>query len=233
MNHDFARTLTLLRKEKGLSQKSVANSLGISQALLSHYEKGVRECGLNFVVKCADFYNVSCDYLLGRSAEKTGSTILVNEIPDGDKVDNKNFNIITTLNKKLISNSLTIIFEMLSRCKNNDLIMEVSYLIMIFIYKILRILHRSEKKNNSEMFKLSEYVANDYADASIKVAEGKIISIIKNRPVDKLHKMGEDKVNFDMSTKTLHEKYSALSSSLFNLIKNSEQKISDTIKSDK
>ena len=70
MNQDFARILTLLRKERGLSQKSVANSLGISQALLSHYEKGVRECGLNFVVKCADFYQVSCDYLLGRSAER-------------------------------------------------------------------------------------------------------------------------------------------------------------------
>ena len=121
---------------------------------------------------------------------------------------------------------------MLSRCKNNDLTMEVSYLIMIFIYKIFRILHKSDKKNNSEMFKLSEYVANDYADASIKVSEGKIMSMIKNKPVDKLHKMGEDKVNFDMSTKTLHERYSALSSSLFNLIKNSEQKISETIKSE-
>ena len=38
-------------------------------------------CGLNFVVKCADFYDVSCDYLLGRSAEKNGNQISVNEIP--------------------------------------------------------------------------------------------------------------------------------------------------------
>lgn len=233
MNYDFSRTLTFLRKEKGLSQKSVANSLGISQALLSHYEKGVRECGLNFVVKCADFYGVSCDYLLGRSAEKTGSTISVDEIPDNDNMNNKNlmnFNIMATLNKKLISNSLSIIFEMLSKCKNNDLIMEVSYIIMIFIYKILRILHRAEKKNNSEMFRLSEHIADDYADASIKVSEGKIISMIKNKPVNKLHKLGEDKINFDMSTKTLQERYSALSSSLFNLIKNAEQKINETIK---
>ena len=70
MNADFPRILTLLRKEKGISQKEVAAKLGISQALLSHYEKGIRECGLSFVVKAADYYNVSCDYLLGRTAER-------------------------------------------------------------------------------------------------------------------------------------------------------------------
>ena len=67
MNSHFPRIITLLRKERGLSQKSAAEQLGVSQALLSHYEKGIRECGLEFVVKVADFYNVSTDYLLGRS----------------------------------------------------------------------------------------------------------------------------------------------------------------------
>ena len=47
-NNDFPRILTLLRKERGFSQKKAAADLGISQALLSHYEKGVRECGLDF-----------------------------------------------------------------------------------------------------------------------------------------------------------------------------------------
>lgn len=235
MNQDFSRTLTLLRKERGLSQKSVANSLGVSQALLSHYEKGVRECGLNFVVKCADFYDVSCDYLLGRSAEKNGNQISVNEIPDSNENNDKkyiSFNIITTLNKKLLFNSLTIIFDMLSKCQNNDLVMEVSYFLMISIYKIFRILHMATKKNNSEMFKIPEIVASGYADASIKISENKIISMIKNKPVNKLNKLGDDKINFDMTTETLHSNYSNLSSSLFNLIKNSEQKINDTIKSD-
>ena len=48
MKSDFPRVLSLLRKEKGISQKEAANSLGVSQALLSHYEKGIRECGLDF-----------------------------------------------------------------------------------------------------------------------------------------------------------------------------------------
>lgn len=54
MNKDFPRIITFLRKERGLSQKQVAGDMGISQALLSHYEKGIRECGLDFLVKTAD-----------------------------------------------------------------------------------------------------------------------------------------------------------------------------------
>ena len=81
MNADFPRILTLLRKEKGISQKNAAAQLGVSQALLSHYEKGIRECGLDFLVRCADFYNVSCDYLLGRSPERSGSQLTVEDLP--------------------------------------------------------------------------------------------------------------------------------------------------------
>ena len=61
MNTAFPRILTLLRKERGISQKKAATDLGVSQALLSHYEKGIRECGLDFVVRSADYYHVSCD----------------------------------------------------------------------------------------------------------------------------------------------------------------------------
>ena len=79
---EFNRIITLLRKERGITQKQAAQDLGISQAQLSHYEKGIRECGLEFVVQVADYYNVSCDYLLGRSAERSGQTIRVEDLPD-------------------------------------------------------------------------------------------------------------------------------------------------------
>ena len=49
MATDFSRTLSLLRQEKGISQRKAAAALGISQALLSHYENGIREPGLAFV----------------------------------------------------------------------------------------------------------------------------------------------------------------------------------------
>ena len=69
----FSNRITALRKERGLSQKEVAMSLGVSQALLSHYEKGVRECGLEFVVRCAEYFGVTTDYLLGKEDNKYGT----------------------------------------------------------------------------------------------------------------------------------------------------------------
>ena len=47
---EFNRIIKLLRKERGITQKQAAEDLGVSQALLSHYEKGIRECGLDFVI---------------------------------------------------------------------------------------------------------------------------------------------------------------------------------------
>ena len=43
MASEFSRTLSLLRQERGVSQRTAAKDLGISQALLSHYENGIRE----------------------------------------------------------------------------------------------------------------------------------------------------------------------------------------------
>lgn len=65
MSANFALRLSDLRKEKKISQKEAASCLGISQALLSHYEKGIRECGLDFLKKACDYYDISVDYLLG------------------------------------------------------------------------------------------------------------------------------------------------------------------------
>lgn len=68
----FAAKLSQLRKERGISQKKAAGDLGISQALLSHYEKGIRECGLDFVIRCSAYYGVTADYLLGISSSRNG-----------------------------------------------------------------------------------------------------------------------------------------------------------------
>lgn len=65
MNCNFPKIISDLRKSKGISQKQAAIDLGVSQALLSHYEKGIRECGLDFLIKLSHYYDVSCDELLG------------------------------------------------------------------------------------------------------------------------------------------------------------------------
>ena len=67
MDRTFPDTLSALRREKNISQRKAAADLNISQALLSHYENGAREPGLNFVCRVCDYYWVSADYLLCRS----------------------------------------------------------------------------------------------------------------------------------------------------------------------
>ena len=82
MDRNFPIILSELRKEQGLSQKEAAAQLGISQALLSHYEKGIRECGQSFLLRVADFYDVSTDYLLGRSKNRNDVHIWASDIFD-------------------------------------------------------------------------------------------------------------------------------------------------------
>ena len=69
MKPDLAGMLSRLRHEKNLNQRQAAEELGISQALLSHYENGVREPRLEFIVRACDYYGVTADYLIGRSSE--------------------------------------------------------------------------------------------------------------------------------------------------------------------
>ena len=70
MQRTFHETLAGLRRTRGVSQRQVAADLGISQALLSHYENGARGPGLAFVCRVCEYYGVSADYLLGRSESR-------------------------------------------------------------------------------------------------------------------------------------------------------------------
>ena len=67
MARTFSETMSALRRARGLSQRRAAADLNISQALLSHYENGAREPGLDFVRRACGYYGVSADYLLGIS----------------------------------------------------------------------------------------------------------------------------------------------------------------------
>ena len=70
MKSEFSEKLSALRRGKSLSQRQAAAELGISQALLSHYENGAREPKQEFVIKACDYYSVPADYLLGRSEDQ-------------------------------------------------------------------------------------------------------------------------------------------------------------------
>ena len=117
MATDFSRTLSLLRQEKGISQRKAAAALGISQALLSHYENGIREPGLAFVARACDFYHVSADFLLGRTNSRDGSIIEAGELYDAsDEKGTLKGSILATLQKKLVVNTTGVLFDLLGKC---------------------------------------------------------------------------------------------------------------------
>lgn len=57
--------LKFLRKQKNVSQKEVANAIGITLSAYSNYEQGIREPNLQILVSICKYYEVSADYLLG------------------------------------------------------------------------------------------------------------------------------------------------------------------------
>lgn len=155
MNADFARTLALLRQERGISQRQAATALGISQALLSHYENGIREPGLTFVVKACDYYNVSADYLLGRSMNRDGTTILDAECLYDVSTEKDNVlqgSVLALLSKKLIANSASVLFDLLGKLGNKRAIKGAVNYLSVCIYILFRHLHMASPDSNDSFY---------------------------------------------------------------------------------
>ena len=143
MATDFSRTLSLLRQERGISQRKAAAQLGISQALLSHYENGIREPGLAFVVKACDYYHVSADYLLGRTLSRDGAIIVADDLYDStDEKSNLRGSIMATLQKKLVVNTANVLFDLLGKMGSRGAITAAGDYLSGALYLLLRHLYR-------------------------------------------------------------------------------------------
>lgn len=65
----FAETLKLKRKERGLLQKDIAQAIGVSVKTISRFELGEREPSFEVLIKIANFFETSTDYLVGKVDE--------------------------------------------------------------------------------------------------------------------------------------------------------------------
>lgn len=149
MNSRFPQVITEQRKKRKLSQKQVAADLGISQALLSHYEKGIRECGLDFVVRIADYYNISCDCLLGRSSPESDSI----QTPD------------TASDIETVKKAAACILSACQNAGGEEFEKEIFDFMILNFYKLFRII--SEKNDNSNLFSIPDIPAENLADSVI------------------------------------------------------------------
>jgi transcriptional regulator with XRE-family HTH domain len=70
---NIGNRIAFLRDQRGLTQEELSSSLGISRAALSHYEKNRREPDTETLGKIADLFQVSLDYLVGRTSQSTAT----------------------------------------------------------------------------------------------------------------------------------------------------------------
>ena len=67
---DFSTRLRELRKSKNVNQTALGNDVGVTLKQIQRYEHGLNEPALSVLIARADYFNVSLDYLCGRSDER-------------------------------------------------------------------------------------------------------------------------------------------------------------------
>ena len=212
MNKDFSRIIVFLRKERGISQKQAAADLGVSQALLSHYEKGIRECGLDFLVRAADYYEVSTDYLLGRTVQR--SPVTVSELPEGEEISRLKGNMINQINRRLLSNTTGIIYDLLAQMGSKRLTNAVSNYLMCAEYQIFRSIYSSNPANPSGMFTLDQKRYKNLTTAAMML-DLEIADAVTER----------EKLTLALSPDIISGYFESGASSLFNLIQFAERNV--------
>ena len=209
MNTDFSRRLTQLRKERKLSQKQAAQALGVSQPLLSHYEKGIRESGLDFVVRAAEYYEVSCDYLLGHSATR------YSEPPQDDRQPGRISP--ARVNAMLLSNSLYILYDTLAKVKNRRLSQNVSNYLMLAVYRVFRTLCLPQP-NDNELFSIQKNHFSGYSAAWMEKLCADI-GAAADKSTDEYLPALE---TLDLSPDRIAEEHPERAASLFNVVQHAE-----------
>lgn len=215
MNKDFPRLITLLRKERGIRQKDAADALGIAQALLSHYEHGTRECGLEFLIQAADFYGVSVDYLLGRTSSRTGMVVTENELPESAVSESFNGSIEETgtfLRKKLVTNALEVVFSLLMKSKNKKLAKAVSSYLMTSTYRAFRMVYSAGGKNDENNFAVP-----------VTAASGKIAARLSLDDVLAGEAAKDGTADERITNERIENDYPRQSAALFSVISNVER----------
>lgn len=66
----YQKKLKELRKSRKVTQLELAELLEITQSTYSKYERGERDLSITHLIKLCDFYEVTSDYILGRTEEK-------------------------------------------------------------------------------------------------------------------------------------------------------------------
>ena len=83
----FARILQDLREDRDISRKDLALALNISVSTLGMYEQGRREPNIDMLIKMADYFDVSIDFLVGISFKNENNELLVEALHLKNEID--------------------------------------------------------------------------------------------------------------------------------------------------
>ena len=100
----IANRLVAVRNQKRMSQESVAVAMGLSQAIISKYEAGLSEVSLDVMIKFADAYGGSIDYILGRELLRDNSTISGRLLTAFEKLPAQNQEVFVLITETVVAN---------------------------------------------------------------------------------------------------------------------------------
>ena len=83
----FARILQDLREDRDITRKDLATALNISVSTLGMYEQGRREPNIDMLIKMADYFDVSIDFLVGRSFKNENNELLLEALHLKNEID--------------------------------------------------------------------------------------------------------------------------------------------------
>ncbi len=219
MSSEFSRTLSLLRQEKGVSQRAAAGELGISQALLSHYENGIREPGLAFVVRACDYYGVSADFILGRTLSREGNMLTEQDILDATEPKNSlRGSVLATLQSKLLSGALGVLFELLGKLGDKAAVNAAAAYLGSAVYQLYRHLYRFSGANEGYFALDSGVCLLGLSDADMKLSEA--------RYTEALRGLAARKAEFpDLSSPAINAAYPGRCQSLTQVLSTSDARL--------
>lgn len=214
MNTRFCDILGMLRHERGISQRKAATELGVSQALLSHYENGIREPGLAFVTKACKYYDVTSDYLLGIKPMRHSETDFDEIMRQSEQVSPPS---VTAL-----ASSLDIILKILYKYGDAELIEQATRYLCTVNYKLMRYIFML----NPHMEVPDIQASNDNFSALCNME----ILLTELRFKNQLNQCTEYSAQSGYDQKYLNSDFPLLCSHLRDLLKETETRIASHLK---
>ncbi len=179
------------------------------------------------MVRAADYYQVSCDYLLGRSPDRTGATHFRGGHPGAGRGGQRKppaGKPAAHPEQKALANSLNVIFGELQKCNHKNLTAEISAYLGVSVYKAFRLLYSANAKNPQGMFAAPENLYNGLADAVQSIAQANAACLAGGEKAGDMEGLEKGTAPV-MTPDTIAKDYPLFAASLMNLIQNTENRM--------